>query len=363
MKPSHIPLYEQRSLPADIAKAIDRFSFTKLARHALAQEAPDGAEGAVAHYFGDQRGTQHQEGRTDIIPWGVATRDLTAANFTGGGALVGHSAPGLTDFLKNYNVLARAGAQIINAQAANMTVPGVIEPVELTWLGTEAAVRTDSQPLIGATTVTPHIASASFNVSGKLLRQAPSGLLDKILTRHLLVAAGQAVDRGALQGRLSGNMAEPVGLCALPSLEKYTYSGWTGQGSSISDALADAMQFVVSRTGDDSRCQFVMSALARKHLTPDSDRGVPPFDGDAASSFMYARRAHCTRAAPGTQTIYGDWSTAMLVLFGPGVEVAIDPFTRFKFDQITVRVMVAMDVAFPCAANAFAVTEYEAPAP
>jgi HK97 family phage major capsid protein len=360
MKHTTLPRHEYRAgLAADVAATIERdWSLSKRLRHLLNDEQPDGAEGAVDRHFSERRGWMDEHGPSLLVPWGaLAKRDLTAGNLTAGGALIGKHAPPLVDFLRNYSVMARAGAMVLEAQGADMTVPGVVEPVELTWIA-ENADATQDQPLIGSTAVTPHIASATFNISGKLLRLAPPGLLDTILTRHLAAAAGRAIDTAALQGRVNGNMAEPVGLCALPVLQTYDY--WP-IAKAAGVAMAEAMEFVALRTGDDSRCRFVLSPATRTDLT-SSYLTAAAVDGQQRELEVFGRTALISAGAPAGRAIYGDWTTAMLVLFGPGVEIAVDSYTHFKKDQVTVRVMVALDCAFPCAANAFATAKW-APVP
>ena len=357
MKHTTIPRHEYRAgLAADVAATIERdWSLSKLLRHMLSDEQPDGAEGAVVRHFGDQRGTQQVYGPTHVVPWGaLVKRDMTAGKLTAGGALVGLPSRPAADFLRHYSVLTRAGMVTVEGQAANMTVPGIVAPLELTWLGTETSVPAASQPLIGAATATAHIAAGSFNVSGRLIRQAPPGLLDQVLTRHLATAAARAVDFGALQGRMNSMMAEPVGLCALPVLQRYTYGTL---GRVAQHAITDAMTYVASRVGDDAACKMIMSPTMRR----DIDVGWYSndlIDGEGRGLWLYGRQVNVSTAAPGGNCIYGDWSTGLLVMFGPGIEVAIDPASNFQKDQITIRVMVAMDSAFPCAANAFAVGAY-----
>jgi hypothetical protein len=337
MKHTTLPPYGLRAgLASDIAAIFDRgdWSLSKRLRHQLNDEQPDGAEGAVDRHFNECRGWMDEHGPSLLVPWGaMAKRDMTSGLLTAGGSLVSKHAPPLVDFLRSNSVLARAGAMVLEGQGADMTVPGVVEPVELTWVA-ESVPAADDQPLIGATTVTPHVAAASFNISGKLLRLAPPGLIDTILTR-----------------RVNGNMAEPVGLCALPSLETFDY--WPPGSKSAGVALAECAEYVALRTGDDRRCRFIMSPANRLDLSA-SYLTSAAIDGHERELEIYGRPALVSAGAPAGHAIYGAWETALLVLFGPGVALAVDPYTQFKKDQVTVRVMVAMDCAFPCAANAFA---------
>jgi hypothetical protein len=64
------------------------------------------------------------------------------------------------------------------------------------------------------------------------------------------------------------------------------------------------------------------------------------------SNLINGQPAYATTNAPAATLLYGPWPTVAIALWGPGVELAINPFdpTAFKQGVISMRALVAMDV-------------------
>ena len=343
----NIPHFETRSAKARLTE--HRFvehSMAKLLRQLANDETPDGVEGEVETHFGGGIGTGNLFGRTFTLPWNLLGRDLSTNVPSAGGALVGYTVGPAADVLRPYNMAARAGMTIFSGLRGDLAIPSVLDEVEFTWL-TEGGSGPSLTPGTGLAMMTPHSACGLISFPGRLLRLQPPAVFDVWIRRRLLQAAGQLIDRVVLNGRsnsdgsaLADNSAEPLGLCNISDVAQFT--GDISSGTVLSSGINPAMTCVASRAGTDEGASFIMSPGVRQQLLPN----YPNEPGALRDNLLQGRATHCTSAMPATKIAYGDWGNAALALFGEGVELAVDPFTNFKNDVITMRCWVTMDVAF-----------------
>ncbi len=344
---------QERATERDFSK----YSLSKLVRALANDEFVDGFEAEVEARFGGGVGTGQLFGRTHTLPWGLLGRDLTTSVPTAGGHLVGYSVGPAADVLRPYNVAARAGMTIFSGLKGDLAIPSVLDEVEFQWMTTESSPGPNLTPGTGLAFMTPHSACGLISFPGRLLRMAPPAVFDQFIRRRLLQAAGQLIDRVVLAGRsnwdgsaLADNSAEPLGLCNISDVAQFT--GDISSSTVLSAGINPAMTYVASRCGSDEAASFILSPFVRQQLLSN----YPAEPGALRDNLLQGRPTHCTSAMVSTKAAYGDWSSATLALFGEGIELAVDPFTGFAADRITMRCWVTMDVAFPSPASFAVVT-------
>ncbi len=334
------------------------YSLSKVLRHAMSGERLDGFEAEVEKQFGGSVGTQSRHGPTITVPWGVLAgqRDLNIASPTAGGYLVGSSMGPAADVLRPYNVATRAGMSVLSGLRTDIFIPGVLDEVQFGWMLDETSPGPSLTPATGLVQMRPHVACGVITYHGRLVRGMPPGMLDLFVRRRLLQAAGALIDRVVLDGRsnrgtaTADDMAEPLGLCNITGVQRFSAAGVAA--NLLSAAVNPSMAAVANRAGSDEGSSFVLSPGMRALLLPTSptERGAIDSTGR-----LQSKATHCTAGMAAITGAYGEWSNAVLGLWGDGIEIAIDPFTGFKNDTVTMRCMVAMDVAFnnPAAFSVF----------
>jgi hypothetical protein len=351
-KPNTAPMPYGKRTPheAQFDARMHEYSVSKVLRHlATGDHQMDGFEADVERAFGNSAGTAGRFGKTVTIPWGAlgapGRRDLNTATLAAGGSLVGYTVGPAADVLRPYNVATRAGMTVLSGLKGATFIPGVLEEIQFGWLVDEQSTGPNLTPTLGLAQMRPHVACGVVTVPGQLLRLASPTVVDAFVRRRLALAAGQLIDRVVLDGRSNGgtptadDMAEPLGLCNTAGVLAFNAS----EGRELGDGINPAMTAVLARAGSDDGASFILGSVLRQLLLPN----FPNEQGAMAAGALQGKPAHCTSGMRSNAGAYGDWGNAVLALFGEGIEIAVDPFTGFRNDLVTLRCMVTMDVAFP----------------
>jgi hypothetical protein len=344
-----------------IESELARYSISKVIRHLQNRQPLDGFEAEVEKELGGSQGTANAFGATVTVPWGAlaaSQRGLVTTNPSAGGSLVGVSVGPAADVLRPHSVAVRSGWNVLSDLASGALIPSVEEEVNFTWLNAESAAGKNSTPEVGLAQLTPKSASGLISYSGKLLRVGGAKMVDAFVKRRLLQAAGRVIDWAALSGRTGrldapeNENAGPLGLCATPGVMTES----TNNPDQVQSKLSRAMTFVANKIGSDDMASFIVAPMFREYVMPAPFRNGSDMDGGK----LFGRVVHCSSGMSPLVGAYGDWSNAILALFGAGIELQIDPFTGFKNDIVTMRCIVSMDVAFPNP-GAFALVSYSTP--
>lgn len=324
-----------------IAAAMGDFSIQRAITRLMSGEKLDGIEADVTAAFMSR--AAWNRGANLVLPWavlaGVSERALSVATPSAGGALAAAvAARNAPVALKPYSFAARAGMQIEAGLTTQTTgLLSIAEDIAFHWMASGYDDTTpDDTPAIGVTWAKPHTAVGLVKFSDLLVRLT-GGTVEPMLRRTFLASAGRLIDRMVLRGRET-DLAEPLGLLTTGGVQRLTAS--LAAGDDIAQ-VNEAMRLTCTRLGDDDGAAFVMGPTARKRLLPKdaADRGAMR-DGR-----LQGRSTHTTTAMADSALVYGKWDTSTLALYGPGIEIAVDPFTGFKTNTIAMRAIVTMDVA------------------
>jgi HK97 family phage major capsid protein len=256
-----------------------------------------------------------------------------------GGYAVGVDGLPAVDPLWQDSTIGVTGVEIIEGLANNAAIPRGTGAVSVSWQSGEGVAPSAVDETLGSISVTPKTVIATVQASVQLLRQSPA-LLD-FLSRLLLRKVRSAFDNALLQG--TGASGQPQGLANLA-----TASGIQQvSGASLAWSGIENAQRLVSASGvPDSRVTWVGAPTVRETLGQRervSTSGRFIWD-DAGIS---GRPALSTPDAPAATLFVGDFSQAVLALFGPGIELRFDPHNNYAAGLCAFQVLAMADIVFP----------------
>ncbi|WP_310383535.1 phage major capsid protein [Roseateles sp.] len=306
----------------------------------------DGLEREIITEAESIKGSGGQFANTVCIPWGALLpqeRGLSANFPSAGGHLVGSKVVAAVDTLRPYSIAIQAGFNVQAGLNQNLFVPSgrTDEDRNGTWMCSATPSIALHTPRTGLATLTPHTWGQIIPFSGLFARQG--AYADEFIRLRLLRAAGQAIDMAVLGNVpwVDGTAGRPVGLMECDGIQRYVVT----TGAVWSEGLKPAQTYVAMRGGSDTAAAWIAGPTMRADLMS--------IHADAAANAVWqddvvaCRRAHCTSAMPTNAIAYGDFSSAVLGLFGGGIELEIDAFTGFRTNVVSMRALVTLDVAYP----------------
>lgn len=312
------------------------FSVQRMLRALVSGEPLTGFEAEIVNHANQQRaGGMNPFMSAHAVPFEVLSgfaRDLTVASASGGGYLAGAAtADAVGPF--DGSVARRLGVRIEPAKN-DFTVPVVGTAPAVTWLTHEGASASEATPTVGTAGATPKTASVVVEVSDLHLKQASS---EPFLRRLLLTAANAAIDTALFAG--TGASGQPTGLMNLPAITSYS-----GGSFDLADAAA-VEKLVGDQLVDDSPARWcaatgVRETLRQRVRVASTDSRTLWGEDDR----MLGRPALASARMPTGGLLYGDFSEVAVPLFGPGIEISADPYTKFRERITALRVMVSLDV-------------------
>lgn len=311
-----------------------RFSIVRTVQ-AMASTGLDGIEREVAQEMAHQAGRGYDSSRV-LLPWGalMGERAMIVGTAASGGYLADGLGVTIGEALAGYSVAFDAGITTLgglqyDAQIAQEAASGTGY-----WLAEATGTATASAPTFAAASLTPKHAGGYVEISRQLLKQSPG--VDAFVGRSLRRTIGKLLDAAIISGT---GTTEPQGLNGMTGI---TVS--TGTSLAYADVLAEqeaiADAYVTEANHKFIGSPDVRTLLAARDLGTDGGRYL--WDNDR----IVNRPAFATPAC-GTQTlVHGDFSQAVLALWGPGVfELQVNPVANFRAGIVGMRVIVSCDLA------------------
>lgn len=285
--------------------------------------------------------------RAERIPYDalVLQRDLNASTASAGGYLAAPHLGGYLPALQPASIALRFGAQVLPVPASSAAaMPSGNVAVTTTWLSSETAQATETQPTLGQIAGTPKILSAFAEVSRQLLLQSNA---EEVIRLEFRNAAAAALDAAIFAG--SGASGQPLGIVNTAGIGTFT-------GASMSAAaLRNAQADVATAKG-------IMNPAAQGYAAPPAVAEILAarqrftgasstlWEGSSAEGIVEGVRAASSANVPAATMIYGDFSQCFIAQWGGGLAIEIDPYTKFKEGIVGVRLLLAVDVAIRPAA-------------
>jgi HK97 family phage major capsid protein len=297
----------------------------------------DGYEREVTSAAATISGTEHDPHRV-VIPFGALAgrRDMTVASE--GAYIVGTAnAVEPFDVLRPYSTTAQAGVTVVSGLRENLTIPRISGAATAAWIPEDGVTQyTASQATIGSTSLMPKVCAVTVSFSHQFQRQAPA--VEMLLRQQLLGAVGELLDGAFLTG--SGNSGQPLGLLATANIN-------TATGTSLALAgLLEMREEVIAAGGREENLRWIGASTVQELLGVRervANGGRMLWDDNG----ILGRPAHATRLAPAATLVCGDFTRAIVGLWGVGVRVEIDPYSAFTTGVLSARVVLDVDFAFP----------------
>lgn len=320
-------------------KPAPQFSLTRVVE-AMTHERGlmDGYEHELCGATAVTAGESYDKHRVLIPLKAIATRDLTAASAAGGGYLVGVDTAQPLDVLRPYSVAVEAGVTVLPNLVGDLVVPRVTAASTAGWVSTEGTSFVDGQPTVGQAALRPKLAALTVNISRQWrLQSAEAG--EVLLRQQVLGAGGTLIDQAFFSG--TGANGQPLGLHAVSGIG-------TQSGTDLAHAglLAQKRQ-VLAAGARESALTWVGTPLVQEALgARERASGGGRFLWDDGQ--ILGAAAHATANAPADTLTVGDFSRAVLGIWGPpALRLEINPYQDFPRGGVAVRVVLACDVCFP----------------
>lgn len=255
-------------------------------------------------------------------------RDLTAGTATAGGHLVPTEHQGVVPVLRNESHVLRLGATVVDATAdsgsGNIELPTITTGASVEHIG-ETDAGSDTDPVFGNITLTPHRTFAVLTYSSQLFQQT-SGAIDEILAADMAEALVEDVDKMALVG--SGSSNQPLGVMNQSGVGEVTF------GAAPSWAKVLEFEDACAVRAGGSHAFLTTSAVREKWKQTAKTSGGERFlwESDKTDPAGYGVVAGYPAAATGNmngttdKVVFGNWRDLVVGLFG-AVEVQPNPFT------------------------------------
>jgi HK97 family phage major capsid protein len=299
-----------------------------------------------------------EQGNSIRIPWqtlAYATRADVAGTGTAGGYLV----PTLnTDTaagsLLSMLVLGRLGCTAMDS-SANVNLPKVNSTAVASWLTTENTQVAESDLTFGQVGFSPHLVGGYTEVSRQLTLQAAPNAIT-LIANELMRRVRRTIEGAVFSG--SGFNGQPHGVANMAGVNLVS-------GTSFSLATAVTCQ---TNAGDaldaDSNAGWAVNPgvagllRQRGEVLGTVNSFVPLWRGALPWGSLADVPGGSTSGVPAGTALFGCWRYMVVVDFGGGLDVAVNPYgasaSAFQSSIIGVRCLAAIDCA-PIWPGAFSV--------
>jgi len=339
------------SMPSEVREAQKTHSQFSIAR-AAAQLIKNGKlEGAEAEWKQEsdreaQRTGIHLEGNVGIPE--VALRAGGADDFQAGSGdgsgFVATNVGSAIAALREPSLIERLGATVITGATGNVKFPRISEEAVAVW-ETEVAAGDNSTMEMDDLTLTPKRVGCVTKYSKQLLIQGGASV-DAVIAQDIASAINHAIDSAAFAG--SGASGQPTGILATTGVFDNTTSG-AGNTTDLV-ALATQMEADLIGVGAANGAQYIFSPLAMKlakgdamisNVTPLWDLASNTVNGYGAVQTGYLANVSATVG----QVVFGNFNQLLLVYFGAGLDLLIDPYTAGANAQVKINANRFVDLA------------------
>jgi HK97 family phage major capsid protein len=296
-----------------------------------------------------------------FLPLGVAARDFNAGTASQAGNLIGAARaddPLTADPLRRISTLASMGATFLSGLSSTLTLPRFASATTAAWKS-EIAGATAIIESTAANELTPKRLACTMVVSRQAILQATVAL-DVSITRHLIAAIMEQLEHGAFNG--DGASDSPVGIRST--------SGITNIAGGVDGALitypllADLENGPSAANAPETQfAGYIVNPATRRYLRTVARGTNLPFIWDNSDLPLLGHRAAITGLLPSnlskgssgavcSSLLYSnDWSSLVIGLYGPGLDILVDRVTLADVGQlrITASLLVGVGTTKPAA--------------
>lgn len=342
-------------------KDINRYSVSRVLRSLArgAERITDGIEAEMHDELSRRKlGSNSVEGMGipfDVLASPVGTRghtrDLSVGAWGAGGATVQTTvSPSMIPILRNKTACVRLGATVLTGLTSNLSFPRQTSAVTVNALG-ESATNTKSNQTFDQITLSPKRTGAVVEYSRQLVLQS-SVDIENWLREDLLAQVGVKLDYFMLNGQ--GAQSEPLGILNTPGIGSVVFGGTASW-----DKVLDFENALATMNADqDMKPGWVTTPSVRKAwkriavaLTGATTVSAKPlwekggFNDDTSDGIVNDYRATATNQVLNNGVIFGNWKELILGLFGTGIDLLVNPYSRDNDGMIRITANAYSDVA------------------
>lgn len=352
MDASHIPPrtvdeHTRRSIARELSRYYDELAAAaekpqprfSLARLFAAMQGAHGLRGGfereICSAAAMAEGEAYDPRRVRVPLSALATRTLVAGAGSAGGFMVQTDVGDVAELLRPSSVVVSAGAVVLSNLQGNLSLPRVATAASAAWVSGEVTDAGVSQPVLGTAPMVPRTLAVALRFSRQWGMQAAGG--EEFIRRHLLRSVGEALDATFFAG--TGAAGEPRGL-----LNTSGVGAQSGAGLSHAGTLA-MRAAVVGAGADEARLRWVgapgvQQTLGARERAAGSGRFVWDID-------ILGARANASKNVPTGALVVGDFSQAVIGIWGSSLLVEVNPYDTFVSGIQAARASLAVDFGFP----------------
>lgn len=274
-----------------------------------------------------------------FVPQGLFTRDFSTGAGSGAGLVpTEHMASEFIEILRAKMILDRVGVRYLNGLTGNVAIPKQTASTTAYWVA-EGASPTETQPVVGQITMTPHTVGAFTDITRLLLMQGSPDAA-ALVQNDLLMVLGRAIQDAVLNG--TGTSGQPTGIL---NTEGVTTGTVTVSGS---PTWAEIVQFAASIDrywADGGNWVLAPASFAALRATK-RDNYVSRFVADIENGqkFVADEPAYTTTQLSAGKAIYGKFENVVVGLWG-ALDVMVDPYSLSTSGGIRIVALQDCDVA------------------
>lgn len=336
------------SVPSEVreaAKVHKSFSIARAASQILKSGKLEGAEAEWKQESDrEARATGlHLEGNVGIpqIALRNAADDFTTSG--DGDGFVGTQVGSAIAALREPSMIERLGATVITGATSNIQFPRVSVAAAGAWAA-ETGDGADSTMEMDDLTLSPKRIGCVTKYSKQLLIQGGASV-DAVIAQDIAAAINSAIDTAAFAG--TGADGQPTGILATTGV--FDNTNGSGNTTDLVD-LATQMEADLIGAGAAIGAQYIFSPTAMKLAKADAmiNNVSPLWDlsNNSVNGYNAVQTGYLADATgPLGQVVFGNFQQLLLVYFGAGLDLLIDPYTAGLSAQVKINANRFVDLA------------------
>lgn len=269
----------------------------------------------------------------------VLKRDFTTGNANGSGLVpTEHLASEFIEVLRAKLVLDRLGVRYLGGLRGNIDIPKQTASTTAYWVAEGAAV-TESNPVVGQITMTPHTVGAYTDITRRLLEQA-SPAADAVVQNDILEVLAREIQNVVFNG--TGTDGQPTGIFNAAGVTSATISAsgsptWAeivGFCGAIDKYWVDGGNWVTNPS--------TFAALRAVNRATYGDRFVADIVG--GQKYLADEPAYTTSQLAAGKAVYGKFDNVFIGMWG-ALDIMVDPYSLSTSGSVRIVGLQDVDVA------------------
>lgn len=276
-----------------------------------------------------------RKGNSLYVPFEVLSRSITTGG--SGSALVSTELRGdqFIDVLRNSSQVIEAGATVLNGLTSDVDIPRQTAASTGYWVP-ESGEPTESAPTYDTVSLSFKTVGATIDITRKQRIQSVVDM-ENLLKKDLAETLSSALDLGALVG--TGQDNQPLGITKMTGVALVELAA--------TPTWANIVKLETELGTDNTlhgRLGYMFPAAvggSMKTTEKATNTGLFIWDGGLLNGY----KAFMTNQVPAGNIIFGNWADLLVGIFGPGLEIQVDPYSLGKSGGIRINAFLSCDVA------------------